>query len=81
VRLLFAFTFVLIVAVLPGPYAAMVALAWGFLLLGFLSYVLARVRGVSSLAEVGKHFTVAVAVIVVSRMIGLWILHFHGIAP
>jgi VIT1/CCC1 family predicted Fe2+/Mn2+ transporter len=82
VRLLFAFTFVLIVALLPASHAAIVALAWGFLLLGLLSYVLARVRGVSSLSEVGKHFTVAVVVIAVSRVVGLWILHhFHEIAP
>jgi len=82
VRLLFAFTFVLIVALLPASHAAIIALAWGFLLLGLLSYVLARVRGVNSLSEVGKHFTVAVVVIAVSRGVGLWILHhFHEIAP
>lgn len=82
VRLLFALTFVLIVALLPASHAAIVALAWGFLLLGLLSYVLARVRGVSSLSEVGKHFAVAVVVIAVSRVIGLGILHyFHGAAP
>ena len=82
VRVLFASTFVLIVAVLPAPHASIVALAWGFLLLGFLSYLLARVRGVSSLSEVAKHFTVAVVVIATSRGIGLWILHqFPGIAP
>ncbi len=81
VRLLCALTFVLIVALLPASYAAIVALAWGFLLLGFLSYVLARARGVSSVSEVGKHFAVAVVVIAVSRMIGLWILRFHGAAP
>jgi VIT1/CCC1 family predicted Fe2+/Mn2+ transporter len=82
VRLFFAFTFVLIVALLPDSYAAIVALVWGFLLLGLLSYVLARVRGVSSLSEVSKHFGVAVVVIAVSRVVGLWILHhFHEIAP
>jgi VIT1/CCC1 family predicted Fe2+/Mn2+ transporter len=81
VRLLFAFSFVLIVVALPVPHAAIAALAWGFLLLGFLSYLLARVRGVSSLSEVVKHFTVAIVVIAASRLIGLWILyHFHGIA-
>ena len=80
VRLLFAFTFVLIVTALPSPHAALVALAWGGLLLGFLSYLLARVRGVSSLSEVVKHFTVAVVVIAASRVIGLWIsYHFHEI--
>jgi len=82
VRLLFALTFVLIVALLPASHAAIIALAWGFFLLGLLSYVLARVRGVNSLSEVGKHFTVAVVVIAVSWVVGLWILHhFHETAP
>jgi VIT1/CCC1 family predicted Fe2+/Mn2+ transporter len=82
VRLLFALTFVIIVVVLPGTYATVVALAWGFILLGGLSYFLARVRGVSPLSEVGKHLSVAVVVIGASRVIGLWILqHLQGAAP
>lgn len=81
VRFFFALTFVIIVAVLPRAYAGIVSLAWGFLLLGGLSYVLARSRGVSPLSEVGKHLAVAIVVIAASRLIGSWILHYvHGAA-
>ncbi|HTN73158.1 MAG TPA: hypothetical protein VMO00_18905 [Methylomirabilota bacterium] len=73
-RLLVALSFVLIVALLPVFSAAIVALAWGFLLLACLSYILARARGVSPLTEVGKHLGIAILVIVASRLIGTWIL-------
>jgi hypothetical protein len=63
------------VMMLPARYASVVAVAWGFLLLAGLSYVLARVRGVSPLGEIGKHIAIAVSVIISSRFIGTWILH------
>jgi vacuolar iron transporter family protein len=73
-RLLVALSFVMIVIVFPALYAGLAAIAWGFALLTSLSYVLARVRGVSPLAEIGKHVT-AILVIFSSRLIGTWILH------
>jgi len=74
-RLLVAVSFVIMVMMLPARYAGVAAVAWGFLLLAGLSYVLARVRGVSALGEIGKHIAVAVTVIIASRLIGTWILH------
>jgi hypothetical protein len=75
-RLLVALSFVLIVITVPGFYAGIVAIGWGFLLLGGLSYILARERGVSALGEIGKHIAIAVSVIISSRFIGVWILHY-----
>jgi VIT1/CCC1 family predicted Fe2+/Mn2+ transporter len=75
-RLSVALTFVIIVLVLPDPYAAIVALGWGFLLLAGLSYILARSRDVSPMPEVCKHLGVAVLVIAASRVIGSWILQY-----
>jgi VIT1/CCC1 family predicted Fe2+/Mn2+ transporter len=75
-RLLVALTFAIIVLVLPGPYAGSVALAWGFLLLAGLSFIVARARGVRPVPEVGKHLGVAILVIAASRVIGSWILQY-----
>ena len=75
-RLLVALTFAIIVLVLPDPYAGIVALAWGFLLLAGLSYIVARARNVRPVPEVGKHLGVAILVIAASRVIGSWILHY-----
>ena len=75
-RLLVALTFTIIVLALPGPYAGIVALAWGFFLLAGLSYVVARARAVRPLPEIGKHLGVAILVIAASRLIGSWILQY-----
>jgi VIT1/CCC1 family predicted Fe2+/Mn2+ transporter len=75
-RLLVALTFAIIVLVLPGPYAGIVALAWGFFLLAGLSYVVARARDVRPMPEVGKHLGVAILVIAASRLVGSWILQY-----
>jgi VIT1/CCC1 family predicted Fe2+/Mn2+ transporter len=75
-RLLVAITFAIIVLVLPGQYAGLVALTWGFLLLAGLSYVVARARDVRPVPEVGKHLGVAIVVIAASRVIGSWILQY-----
>jgi VIT1/CCC1 family predicted Fe2+/Mn2+ transporter len=75
-RLLVALTFAIIVLVLPSPYAGIVALVWGFLLLAGLSYIVARARDVRPAPEVGKHLGVAILVIAASRLIGSWILQY-----
>jgi VIT1/CCC1 family predicted Fe2+/Mn2+ transporter len=66
-------TFVLVVLLIPAPYAGIVALGWGVLLLATLSFQVARTRAVPPWSEVGKHVGVAVLVIGTSRVIGAWI--------
>jgi hypothetical protein len=75
-RVLIGLTFAIVVLVLPSPYAVIIALGWGLLLLIGLSYMLARARDVRALPEVGKHLGVAVLVIAASRVVGLWILRY-----
>lgn len=72
-RFCLCLSFVLIVLMLRGQAATVAAIVWGMSLLAALSYVLARHRGVSALAEVGKHLTVAFIIIVVSKVVGRWI--------
>lgn len=72
-RLALCLTFAVIVLLLPRVPALGAALAWGTLLLAVLSWVLARVRQASPVAEVAKHLIVAALVIGVSRVIGAWI--------
>ncbi len=68
-RLVVALTFVGLAVGLPQRALAPVALGWGLLLLGGLSAQLARDRGVGMVGEIGKHLGVAIAVIVVSRVV------------
>jgi vacuolar iron transporter family protein len=73
-RFLVAGSFVILVLALPAGRVAPVALAWGMVLLGTLTFFVARHRSVAPLPEVAKHLAVAVMVIIVSRAIGTWIL-------
>lgn len=66
-------SFVLIVLAFRQETAAVVGMVWGMSLLAGLSYLLARHRGVSATAEIGKHLAVALMIIVVSQAIGRWI--------
>ena len=76
VSLSFAFTFLQSSPAL-AIYAAVV---WGLFLLSGLSYLLAKARGVRPLPEIIKHDSVAVAVILISKGIGLLVRTLIGSA-
>jgi VIT1/CCC1 family predicted Fe2+/Mn2+ transporter len=80
-RLLVSLSFVLLVLALPIRGAVAVALAWGLFLLGLLSWMIARQRGVRPIPEVAKHLLVAVVVIIVAGFIGEWIPALLPIDP
>ncbi|HEX7604981.1 MAG TPA: hypothetical protein VF316_25365 [Polyangiaceae bacterium] len=75
-RLVVSLSFVALVLVLPRNLLAGAALGWGMLLLGVLSYVLARARKVSAWREVAKHLLIAAIVVVVSRVSAALILAY-----
>ncbi len=70
-RLLLALTFVLLVWLLPLGSAIVLSAAWGLLLLLALTWALARERRVSFVSEAFKHVAAALAVILVSRGVGV----------
>jgi hypothetical protein len=74
VRLVVASSFVVLVLVAPMALVVPIGLAWGILLLGTLTFLVAKNRGVPPFMEVAKHLGVAVVVIGVSRAIGAFIL-------
>lgn len=73
VRLLVATTFVVQGWLLPSGLLVPVTLGWGFLLLGVLTALIARERGIAVGPEIGKHLTTAAAVLALSRVIAGWI--------
>jgi len=72
-RLVIAITFVGIVLFSRPSIAVAVSVAWGVLLLGALTYRVARIRQVSPWPEMMRHLAVALIVIGVSRGLGGWI--------
>jgi len=74
VRLLLAFTFVLIVLLFPPRLALIVSSIWGLVLLAILSYLIAKSKKANPFLEVVWHLAVALLVIVVSKLLGNLIL-------
>jgi hypothetical protein len=74
-RFTVAASFFLIFLALPTAAAIYVCMAWGFLLLALLSYLLAKARKVNAWLEIAKHTAVAAAVVIVSKILGMAI---HG---
>jgi len=77
-RLTVAMSFFLMFLVLPATTAVYISIAWGFLLLSVLSWLLAKVRQVSPLSEIAKHTAVAALVVAVSKVMGLLIRGLTG---
>jgi VIT1/CCC1 family predicted Fe2+/Mn2+ transporter len=68
-RLFGSLSFVLIVIVFPPKVVVLGSIVWGNLLLGVLTYFLARERKVRILPEVIKHLVVAAVAIIISKII------------
>ena len=77
-RLLLALSFIALVLLVPSPALIYLSVLWGLSLLSGLSYLLARARGVSPLSEIAKHCAVALAVVALSKLIGMGILAWVG---
>jgi len=78
VRLIVSLTFVAWVVLLSGLARLYVAVIWGLGLLSALTYLLARARQVDPLKEILKHCAVALAVVALSVLIGLWVPAWLG---
>lgn len=68
-----ALSFALPLLWLPLRTAVIASICWGLLVIGLLSFLLAREQQNSILAVVLEHLGIAVAVIVVSHYIGVWV--------
>jgi VIT1/CCC1 family predicted Fe2+/Mn2+ transporter len=69
-RVVVAASFVALVIGVPAAFLPAASMAWGSVLLGSLTWALARARHVSPMGEILKHLVVAVVVVLLSRTIG-----------
>ena len=72
-RLAITATFVVLAATLTGWWLVTVAAAWGLAVLGVLTVSLAHQRHAPVRRELIRHFAIALAVIVLSRLIGTFV--------
>ena len=69
-KLLFALTFVVPVLLLDLPIAVIVSVIWGLLILGIISYYIAKQDKSNPLEVIGEHIIIAVLVIVLTQIVG-----------
>jgi VIT1/CCC1 family predicted Fe2+/Mn2+ transporter len=79
-RLVVSASFALLFLRFPPSSAIYACVFWGFVLLSGLSYLLAKARGARPLPEIIKHDSVAIAVILISKGIGLLVKTIIGSA-
>ncbi len=77
-RFIVSVSFVLLFLLMPTSIAIGACVAWGFLLLCGLSYLLAKARGANVFSEIGKHAGVALVVIAISQAVGMAIRSVMG---
>lgn len=69
-RILVSFTFIALVIALPIRLAVPCSIAWGLLLLAFMSYTIAKDRGISPYKAIFEHLSIAILVIIASNFAG-----------
>jgi len=72
-KFIFALTFVVPIVLLPLTTAIVVSVIWGLLVLGVLSYQLARSEAKKPWKVVSEHLFIAGLVILITHFVGDWI--------
>ncbi|MBT8099794.1 MAG: hypothetical protein KJO82_08590 [Gammaproteobacteria bacterium] len=74
-KFLFSISFAVPLLLLPLTPAVIVSVAWGMLVIAVLSYFLARSQNSSPLGIILEHLGIAMLVVVLSHLIGVWVAH------
>jgi VIT1/CCC1 family predicted Fe2+/Mn2+ transporter len=77
-KFVFALTFIIPVLLFNLSTAVVISVIWGLLLLGILSFGLAREQKAESWKVVMEHLIIALAVIVLTYSVGGWIRSIFG---
>ncbi len=72
-KFIFALSFAVPLLLLPLETAVVASLIWGMLVIIVLSYFLARAQKARPLMIIGEHLGIAVLVVVLSHLIGVWV--------
>ena len=72
-KFLFAITFVAPILLFELSAAVWVSIAWGFFLLGAISYMMARNQKEPAWHVIGEHWGIMALVIVITHYVGEWI--------
>ena len=73
-RIFVSLTFVLLMILLPLNMAVISSIIWGLILLAFISYVIAKDEEKNPFQSVFTHILIAITVIILSNLIGHFVL-------
>lgn len=77
-KFVFALSFAVPLLWLPLDTAVIASVAWGLVVITVLSYFLARTQDSSPLAIIAEHAGIAIIVVVLSHLIGVWVNNTFG---
>lgn len=77
-KLAFALTFILPVLFFNLSQAIIISIAWGLFLLALASYFIAKKQNVNLFKAVLEHLGIALAVIIITHLVGDWIATVFG---
>jgi VIT1/CCC1 family predicted Fe2+/Mn2+ transporter len=77
-KFVFALSFAVPVLFLPLDLAVAASLLWGMFVIIVLSFFLARSQQASPLLIIGEHLGIAVVVVILSHLIGVWVSRTFG---
>lgn len=72
-KFVFSLSFAVPLLLLPLQQAVVVSVLWGMLVITILSYFLGRAQDESTLGVILEHLGIAIAVVVLSHLIGVWV--------
>src|SRR3989339_959539 len=77
-KLIFASTFMIPVLIFDLSQAIIISIAWGLIILGILSYGIARSQKTNPLMVIGEHISIAILVIILTHYTGHFIYNTFG---
>jgi len=77
-KLAIASSFLFPVLLLSLPTAIIVSIVWGFSLLSYLSFRIARAKDVPAFPIITEHIIIAASVIMITYLIGIFVSSYFG---
>lgn len=77
-KLIFALTFVVPVVIFELQMAIIISIIWGMLVLGIISFLMARAQKAPVWHVVGEHWGIVLLVIFITHFVGQWISNTFG---
>ncbi len=77
-KFIFSLSFAVPLLLLPLNPAVIVSVIWGMLVIVVLSYFLAKAQQANPMSIIAEHLFIAVLVVVLSHLIGVWVNRTFG---